>query len=176
MVDSYSAATEAFDEFYQRLGEGMFAEQHLGPAEQRTWFEMNRAMFRFHRLVVPMRDAYGSLARREHGVVTEELTPSYQAIHDRVVGVIDDVDSLREIASTILEIEVSLRDHRQNLLMKQVTSWAAIIAIPTLVTGYFGMNVPYPGFGETAGVVMSTGIMVVACIVLYHLFRRNDWL
>ena len=137
---------------------------------------MNRAMFRFHRLVVPMREVCGSLARREHNLVTTELTSSFQDVHDRVIGVIDDVDSLREIASTILEIEVSLRDHRQNLIMKQVSSWAAIIAIPTLVTGYFGMNVPYPGFGETAGVIMSTGIMVVACIVLYHLFRRNDWL
>jgi hypothetical protein len=91
-------------------------------------------------------------------------------------GVIDDLDSLREVASTILEIEVSLRDHRQNLITKQVSSWAAIIAVPTLVTGYYGMNVPYAGSGEVVGVVMSTGVMIVACIALYHLFRRNQWL
>jgi magnesium transporter len=176
VVDTYSAATEAFDEFYQLLSESLFAEQQLGPDEQRRWFEMNGAMFRFHRLVVPMREACGSLSRREHGFVTAELTPRFQDVHDRVVGVIDDVDSLREVASTILQIQVSLRDHRQNLIMKQVSSWAAIIAIPTLVTGYFGMNVPYPGSGEAVGVIASTGLMIVTCIVLYHLFRRNDWL
>lgn len=60
--------------------------------------------------------------------------------------------------------------------MKQVSSWAAIIAIPTLVTGYYGMNVPYPGSGESVGVVTATGIMIVACIGLHHLFRRNQWL
>jgi magnesium transporter len=176
VVDTYSAATEAFDEFYQLLSEGLFADQQLGPQEQRRWFDMNGAMFRFHRLVVPMREVCGSLVRREHSFVTADLTPLFQEVHDRVVGVIDDVDSLREVASTILEIQVSLRDHRQNLIMKQVSSWAAIIAIPTLVTGYFGMNVPYPGSGETVGVIASTGLMTVTCIVLYHLFRRNDWL
>ena len=176
VVDTYSDATEAFDEFYELVSEGMFAEQQLGPLEQRQWFDMTRAMFRFHRLVVPMREVCGSLARREHSFVTEELTPYFQDIHDHVVGLIDDLDSLREVASTILETEVSLRDHRQNLLMKQVSSWAAIIAIPTLVTGYYGMNVPYPGSGEAVGVVTSMGIMIVACIGLYHLFRRNHWL
>ena len=176
VVDTYSDATEAFDDFYALLSESMFAEQQLGPLEQRKWFDMNGAMFRFHRLVVPMREVCGSLARREHGIVTAELTPYFQDVHDHVLGVIDDVDSLREVAGTILEIQVSLRDHRQNLVVKQVSSWAAIIASPTLVTGYFGMNVPYPGSGEAVGVIASTGLMTVACIVLYHLFRRNDWL
>ena len=50
-----------------------------------------------------------------------------------------------------------LRDYRQNQVMKKVTSWAAIIAVPTLVTGYYGMNVPYPGSGETWGVVAVLG-------------------
>jgi magnesium transporter len=55
-------------------------------------------------------------------------------------------------------------------------SWAAIIAVPALVTGYYGMNVPYPGSGHTWGVVASTALMVAACAGLFLLFRRNDWL
>ena len=176
VVDTYSDATEALDEFYELLSESMFSEQKLAPLKQRQWFDMTRAMFRFHRLVVPMREVCGSLVRREHGFVTEELTPYFQDVHDHVIGLIDDIDALREIASTIVETDVSLRDHRQNRVMKQVSSWAAIIAIPTLVTGYYGMNVPYPGSGEAVGVVTATGIMIVACIGLYHLFRRNQWL
>jgi magnesium transporter len=175
VVDTYFDVTQTFDEFYELVSEGMFAEQQLGPLKQRQWFDMTRAMFRFHRLVVPMREVCGSLVR-EHSSVTEGLTPYFQDVYDHVVGVIDDLDSLREVASTILEIEVSLRDHRQNLITKQVSSWAAIIAVPTLVTGYYGMNVPYAGSGEVVGVVMSTGVMIVACIALYHLFRRNQWL
>ena len=176
VVDSYFDVTQTFDEFYELISESMFAEQRLGPLKQRQWFDMTRAMFRFHRLVVSMREVCGSIVRREHNSVPEGLSPYFQDVYDHVMGVIEDLDSLREVASTILETEVSLRDHRQNRVMKQVSSWAAIVAVPTLVTGYYGMNVPYPGSGEVVGVVTSAGVMVVACIVLYHLFRRNQWL
>ena len=54
-----------------------------------------------------------------------------------------------------METNLSLRDYRQNQVMKKVTSWAAIIAVPTLITGYYGMNVPYPGYGQDSGVVVS---------------------
>ena len=54
-------------------------------------------------------------------------------------------------SSTIVETNLSLRDYRQNLIVKKVSSWAAIIAVPALVTGYYGMNVPYPGFRQGLG-------------------------
>ena len=57
-------------------------------------------------------------------------------------------DTLRDLVSTIVETNLTLRDFRQNQVMKQVTSWAAIIAVPTLITGYYGMNVKYPGLGS----------------------------
>ncbi len=60
--------------------------------------------------------------------------------------------------------------------MKKVTSWAAIIAVPTAVTGWYGMNVPYPGFGQHAGFVTSMVLLVVLSGGLYLLFKRLDWL
>jgi magnesium transporter len=60
--------------------------------------------------------------------------------------------------------------------MRQVTSWAAIIAVPTAVTGFYGQNVPYPGFGHTAGFIVSTAIMVALSVGLYVAFRRKDWI
>jgi magnesium transporter len=63
-----------------------------------------------------------------------------------------------------------------NLIMKKVTSWAAIIAVPTLITGYFGMNVNYPWFGTSAGFWLSVALMIIPASVLYTLFRHADWL
>jgi magnesium transporter len=60
--------------------------------------------------------------------------------------------------------------------MKKVTSWAAIIAVPTLITGYYGMNVPYPGSGKDWGVIVSAALIVLMSGSLYALFRRRDWL
>jgi magnesium transporter len=60
--------------------------------------------------------------------------------------------------------------------MKKVTSWAAIIAVPTAVTGFYGMNVPYPGFSQHGGFIASAVIIVVCSTVLYAVFKLRDWL
>jgi len=63
-----------------------------------------------------------------------------------------------------------------NVITKKVTSWAAIIAVPTFVTGFYGMNVPYPGFDHRVGFDISLAVMVVAAVLLYFVFKRRDWL
>jgi magnesium transporter len=60
--------------------------------------------------------------------------------------------------------------------MKKLTGWAAIIAVPTLVTGWYGQNIPYPGFSETSGVVSSALISVLTSLALYVGFRRREWI
>jgi magnesium transporter len=176
VVDGYFETVETFDDFYDTISEGIFSDEPLDASEQRNWFAMRRALVRFHRLVVPMREAVSGLMRREQGVVTEELYPYYQDVYDHVLRVSESTDSLRDLVSTIVETNLSLRDYRQNLIMKKVTSWAAIIAVPTLVTGYYGMNVPYPGFGQSWGVAASSSMVVVGAVALYAVFKRRGWL
>jgi magnesium transporter len=176
VVDTYVDAVECFDEFYDRISEGIFAEKPIPPAEQRHWFQTRQALIRFHRLVVPMREAVSGLMRREHSTVADDLYPYYQDVYDHVLRVTESTDALRDLISTIVETNLSLRDYRTNQIAKQVTSWAAIIAVPTLITGWYGMNVPYPGFGETWGVWLSALLVVVVSGSLYVVFRRRDWL
>jgi magnesium transporter len=114
--------------------------------------------------------------RREHGVVAEDMYPYYQDVYDHVLRITEASDSLRDLVSTIVETNLSLRDYRQNLIVKKVSSWAAIIAVPALITGFYGMNLPYPGSGETWGVVAATALMVLVSGGLYLLFKRRDWL
>jgi magnesium transporter len=176
VVDGYFDAVQAFDEFYDTVSEGIFADKPLDPREQRHWFEMRRALVLFRRLVVPLREAISALMRRDLGAVTDDVYPYYQDVYDHLLRAIESTDALRDLVSTIVETNLSLRDYRQNQIMKKVTSWAAIIAVPTLITGYYGMNVPYPGFGRTWGVIASSALIVVLSSALYVLFRRRDWL
>jgi len=60
--------------------------------------------------------------------------------------------------------------------MKKLTAWAAIIAVPTAVTGYFGQNVPYPGFAQCSGFILSVAVIAVLALGLYVSFKRRDWL
>jgi magnesium transporter len=57
-----------------------------------------------------------------------------------------------------------------------MTSWAAIIAVPTAVTGFYGQNIPFPGYGKLAGVITSSVLLVVLSVGLYWTFKRRDWL
>ena len=176
VIDSYFETVQAFDDFYDEISEGIFSDKPLDPAQQRHWFQMRRALVRFHRLVVPMREAISGLMRREHSAVSPDLYPYYQDVYDHVLRVTESTDTLRDLVATIVETNLSLRDYRQNQVMKKVTSWAAIIAVPTLITGYYGMNVPFPGSGKDWGVVLSAVLVVVLSSALYAIFRRREWL
>ncbi len=176
IVDGYFDAIQAFDEYYEVVSGEIFAEHPLNPGQQRQWFEMRRAMVRFHRLVVPMREAVSSLMRREGAAVSEALYPYFQDVYDHILRVSEASDSLRDLVSSIVETNISLRDYHQNQIVKKVSSWAAIIAVPALVTGFYGMNVPYPGSQENWGVTASLVLMIGASAGLYWLFHRLDWL
>jgi magnesium transporter len=176
VVDGYFDAVQAFDDFYDEISEGIFDERPLAPAQQRGWFEMRRALVRFHRLVVPMREAMSALMRREHATVSDDLYPYYQDVYDHILRVSESTDTLRDLVSTIVETNLSLRDFHQNEIVKKVSGWAAIIAVPALITGYYGMNVPYPGSQQTWGFVASVVVLTITSGGLYLLFRRRNWL
>lgn len=176
VVDGYFEAIEAFDLFFEDLSEQIFSGRPLDTGEQREWFQMRQALVRFHRLAVPMREAVSALMRHESRAVPEDLYPYFQDVYDHILRVSESTEALRDLVSTIVETNLSLRDYRQNQSMKMVTSWAAIIAVPTLVTGFYGMNVPYPGAGRTSGVLMSVALIVALSLALYVAFRKRDWL
>ena len=176
VVDGYFDAVEEFDQYYDEVSEGIFADTPLEPAQQKDWFRMRQALVRFHRLAVPMREAISGLMRREHSAVAADMYPYFQDVYDHVLRVSESTDALRDLVSTIVETNLSLRDYRQNQVMKKVTSWAAIIAVPTLITGFYGMNVPYPGFAAHSGFIVSVVMMLVISAGLFVVFRRRGWL
>jgi len=104
------------------------------------------------------------------------MTPYYQDVYDHVLRAGDWTESLRDLVSTVLETRLTIQGNRLNEIMKRLTSWAAIIAIPTAVTGFYGQNVPYPGFGHHSGFVSSVAVIVVLAGALFLAFRRAGWL
>lgn len=176
VVDGYFDPVQRFDDFYDDVADRIFSDNPLDPARQRDWFEMRRALVLFHRIVGPMREAISSLMRREHEFVPEVLYPYYQDVYDHILRISESTDALRDLMSTIVETNLSLRDYRQNQVMKKVTSWAAIIAVPTLITGFYGMNVPFPGEHDTLGTITALALIVLTSGLLYRLFRRREWL
>jgi magnesium transporter len=176
IVDSHFAAVQALDTSIEDLEDSLFAGPATNAEVQRLSFTLRKSLVMLRRIVLPMREVVNSLQRRDLHVVTEPLHPYYQDVYDHVLRATEWTESLRDLVTTILETNLTLQGNRMNVITKQVTSWAAIVAVPTLVTGFYGMNVPYPGFGKTSGVLVAVGIMLVTAGILYVVFRRRDWL
>jgi magnesium transporter len=176
VVDGHFATVQQLDEALEGLEDLLFDERPHSAEVQRRSFEVRKSLVVLRRLVLPMREVVNTLLRRDLGLVDEAMGPYFQDVYDHVLRATEWTESLRDLVSTILETNLSIQGNRLNTITKKVTSWAAIIAVPTAVTGFYGMNVPYPGFGRHSGAVTSTVLIMILSGGLYLLFKRLDWL
>ena len=152
VVDGHFAAVQALDDTIEDLEDELFDESSRGNDLQRRTFELRKSLVLLRRVVLPMREVVNALMRRDLKIVDDALQPYYQDVYDHVLRATEWTESLRDLVTTILETNLTIQSNRMNVITKKVTSWAAIIAVPTFVTGFYGMNVPYPGFSQQGGV------------------------
>jgi magnesium transporter len=176
IVDGYFEAVQSLDDCLEELEERLFDDVPHGLEVQRRSFQLRKSLVLLRRIVIPMSEVVAELMRHDLHVVRDDLMPYYQAVYDQVLRAAEWTDSLRDLVTSILETNLTIQGNRLNIVTKKVTGWAAIIAVPTLITGYFGMNVPYPGFGEKTGFAASIATIALTGLVLYLIFKRKDWL
>jgi magnesium transporter len=177
LVDGHFRAVEALDQAVEETEDGLFDLR--GDAierVQRRSFQLRKSLVLLRRITLPTREVVNTLLRHDLDIVREPMAPYFRDIYDHVIRATEWTESLRDLVTTIVETNLTEQANRMNLIMKKVTSWAAIIAVPTAITGWYGQNVPYPGFGKTSGLIATTVLIVVLAVGLYALFRRKDWL
>ncbi|RLK53796.1 magnesium transporter CorA family protein [Actinokineospora cianjurensis] len=175
VVDGHLGAVSAIDDRIEELEGTVFADNPDVRRLQRETVRLRRSLSRLRRAVLPMREIMTGLTRVD-GLVDEELDPYYGDIRDHVVHASEWAESLRDHVIALRETQLTIQGNRLNLVMKKVTGWAAIIAVPTAITGFYGQNVPYPGTGEPWGFWVSSAVIVVVGVWLYAMFKRKDWL
>ena len=143
---------------------------------QRRSFALRKSLVTLRRVVLPMREVVNALMRRDIGIIDAEMVPYFQDVYDHVLRATEWTESLRDLVTTIVETNLTIQGNRLNVITKKVTSWAAIIAVPTAITGFYGQNVPYPGFARLSGLLTSMALIVVISVGLYVVFKRRDWL
>jgi magnesium transporter len=176
IVDGHFAAVQSLDSEIESLQDLLFDDAPRNTEVQRRSFELRRSLVLLRRVVLPMREVVNSMMRRDLSVLDEAMAPYYQDVYDHVLRAMEWTESLRDLVTTILETNLTIQGNRMNLVMKKVTSWAAIIAVPTAITGFYGQNLPYPGFATHWGFWFSSALIVVLSVGLYALFRHSDWL
>jgi magnesium transporter len=176
LVDGHFDAVESLDDQIEQLEDLLFDDRPHDRSVQRRSFELRKSLVQLRRVVLPMREVVNTLMRRDIGLVSEELLPYYQDVYDHVLRATEWTESLRDLVNTILETNLTIQGNRLNIITKKVTSWAAIIAVPTAITGFYGQNVPYPGFAHQSGFLASSILIAVLSGALYLAFKRKDWL
>jgi len=176
IVDGHFDAVQILDDEIDGLEEALFDDVARTAEVQRRSFQLRKSLVFLRRVVLPMREVVNTVMRRDIDMLNPEMQPYFQDTYDHVLRATEWTESLRDLVSTVLETNISIQGNRMNLIMKKVTSWAAIIAVPTAITGFFGQNLEFFGFGTAWGVWMSIGLIVAASVSLYAVFRSRDWL
>jgi magnesium transporter len=175
IVDGHFDTVQQMDDRIDEIEDQLFAERQQMDV-QRATYELRKMLVSLRKLILPMREVVGSLLHNEAAKHGGDLTEHYQDLYDHVLRATEWADSLRDLITTIFETNLSLADARLNQVVKRLSGWAAIIAVPTAVTGFYGQNVPYPGFGQWWGFVASTMVTLLLAVGCYVGFRRKGWL
>ncbi|MBA8991624.1 magnesium transporter [Curtobacterium pusillum] len=177
VTDHATSTVEDIERRIDELEDDLF--EHGTPREkqiQRRSFRLRKALGVLRRQVVPTRDSVASLLHGDAETISDGIRPYFRDVEDHLVSIADSVDQLRDAVSSVLDTNLNLASNRQNTVMKKVTSWAAIIAIPTAITGFFGQNLKFPGEGQWSGLYTSLVLIVASSFALYGVFKKKDWL
>jgi magnesium transporter len=188
VVDGHLACLQSIDDRVEDAEDRLFDEKsRSGHDIQRQTYQLRRQMTGIRKVVLPMRDVADTLLRiaghgdsahndPQHPFQQTELTERLRDLRDHVIRANEWNDSLRDTVTTMFETGLSLANANLNQVVRKLSGWAAIIAVPTAVTGFYGQNVPYPGSGSTSGFVVSTMVTLVLAIGVYTAFKRKGWL
>jgi magnesium transporter len=140
-------------------------------------YQLKRHLLEVKRAISPLIDVCNRLVRFDLDVIPEDSRPYFRDVYDHVIRLNEMVDIIRELLASALEANLSLISVAQNEVMKKLGSWVAIIAVPTMVAGIYGMNFDVmPELRSPLGYPLALAGMLVACCSLYFGFKRSGWL
>jgi magnesium transporter len=175
VVDDYFKVIESFEDASEEIEQAVFADEPQADLQEEI-FRLKKQVLQFRRRVMPLREVL-DLLQEGIGLVTERLRPYYRDVADHTIRVLEFTDNVRELLTTALEAHLSQISNRLNQVMKSVTSWGAIILVPTLIAGIYGMNFRHmPELHWVWGYPMSLALMALSAFALFRMFRRRGWL
>lgn len=176
IVDQYFPVVEALEEELQGIEEMVFKEKPTRETTENI-YQLKRQLLDLKRAVSPLIDISSRLMRFDIKLISEETQPYFRDIYDHALRINEMVDHARELLNTALEANFSLLSISQSEVSKKFAGWAAIIAVPTMVAGFYGMNFKFmPELSWHYGYPVVVFFTISLCLIIYFLFRRSGWL
>ena len=176
IVDQYFPVIEALEEELQNIEEKVFKEKPTRRITEQI-YQLKRQLLDVKRAVSPLIDISNRLMRFDIKLISEETQPYFRDIYDHALRINEMVDHARELLNTALEANFSLISISQSDVAKKFAGWAAILAVPTMVAGFYGMNFDFmPELRWHYGYPVVVAFTISLCVVIYLMFRRSGWL
>jgi magnesium transporter len=175
VVDRYFDVVDRIEDESESVEEEVFSEDTAEDVQERI-FRLRKRVMVFRRRLGPLRDVM-QLLQGQQELVTPALQAYYRDVQDHLVRTLEFVDNLRDLLTSALEAHLAQVSNRLNEVMKALTSWGAIILVPTLIAGVYGMNFRHmPELDWVFGYPFALGLMVLAAGGLYSMFKRRGWI
>ena len=176
VVDQYLPIVQQMEEEIEDLEDAIFGESATGETTARV-YQLKRDLLALRRTISPLVEVCNRLMRFDLPHVPEDTRVYFRDVYDHIVRLNETIDAQRELLTTALEAHLSIMSHTQNEHMKRITAWAAMIAVPTMIAGIYGMNFKnMPELTWNYGYHASIATMIGACAALYVGFKRSGWL
>lgn len=175
LVDGYVLVTQDLDVRSDEIEDLLFEGPGERALQERT-FALRSSVTELRRVVLPMQEVVALMRRPDMGLVDDAVEPYLRDVDDHVQRVLAAIETIREQLATILDTTIALQGQRLNETIFRLTAWAAILAVTTAITGFFGQNIPYPGIEQTSGFLASSVLLLGSVGGLYVYFKRKGWL
>jgi len=175
VVDGYEAAAQGIDVDIQQVERQVFSEDQANPVER--IYKLEREVLDFHTAVAPLSGVVDEISRGHFEVVPDELREYYRDVHDHLRRVSGRIGGFRELLGSALHANLTQVSVRQNEDMRKISAWVAILAVPTMIAGIYGMNFEQmPELEWRFGYPAVLVLIAIICTLLYRRFKRSGWL
>ncbi|GAB3467367.1 magnesium and cobalt transport protein CorA [Actinophytocola sediminis] len=175
VVDHYLMVSEEFENDIDAIESGVFEPRSRIGAEQ--LYLLKREIVELNRAIVPLAAPLRRLVSSEDVLVPSAVRSYFRDVEDHLTTVAERVANNDELLTSLVTATLAKLSLQQNADMRKITAWAAIIAVPTMIVGVYGMNFDVmPELHWRFGYPLVVAVMVGSCAVLYVIFRRNRWL
>jgi len=176
IVDQYFPLVDAFEDKLAALEDNIFSQTLTRETTERI-YQLKRDLLEVKRAVVPLVDICNRLVRADAALIPDDARVYFRDVYDHAIRINEMIDTLRELLTAALEANLSLISVSQNEAMKRLAAWAAIIAVPTMIAGVYGMNFKLmPELDWLWGYPVTMTVMGSLCGFLYYRFKRAGWL
>jgi len=140
-------------------------------------FALKRNTLRVRKKMGPQRDVIALLTKGSYKLITEKSTVYFRDLYDHTIWINDQLDNIRDIISSVLEIHLSVLSNKMNEVMKVLTIFATIMLPLTVIGSIYGMNFKYmPELQWRYGYFGVWLVMIAIVVVMVSWFRKKGWL